>query len=478
MKRIYKILLFCVLYFSLTSIVLGSEPVNLLNHYNIIPEFKSNYKNTIFTPVLDCDIVEGKNIIYCSAFQKAWDEITAYEGETIEVKDNKIVSALNEKYIKSGRDHEDIKNEKIFEEVAKELKIKVDDLWNLILLGLGSNTENAIELLKKRGWKAKVRDLCTPKNIEIPKVVTNYNITFFKINDLILPFKKVFSEFIKDYRQKMKLATELIILSYINTIIELNFDVYEAPPMKFNKKSKKVKSFVITGNNPKVMYDTQSDPYYLYYYYNMPPDYYFSEKYKNIPLIEPLPEGFIIEICKTKNRDFKICLAQFKNCNNLKKAYEHFLKLTNDGYLYLYYKEYYDDPLKFHRLIGCVYQHCHGREFLRMPVININGFQKTMNVNNKDSKITGYMGINFNMYAENILKSNELKKKLIYLPPSEWTTSKNPPVQKINKTQKYDVELNSPFFVVLCAGKRGMTPIGDQIFFMAYIANDELMVKD
>ncbi len=146
MKRIYKILLFCVLYFSLTSIVLGSEPVNLLNHYNIVPEFKSNYKNTIFTPVLDCDIVEGKNIIYCSTFQKAWDEITAYEGETIEVKDNKIVSALTEKYIKSGRDHEDIKNEKIFEEVAKELKIKVDDLWNLILLGLGSNTENAIEL--------------------------------------------------------------------------------------------------------------------------------------------------------------------------------------------------------------------------------------------------------------------------------------------------------------------------------------------
>jgi len=100
MKRIYKILLFCVLYFSLTSIGLCSESINLLNHYNVVPEFKSNYKNTIFTPVLDCDIVKGKNIIYCSTFQKAWDEITAYEGKTIEVKDNKIVNALNEKYIK------------------------------------------------------------------------------------------------------------------------------------------------------------------------------------------------------------------------------------------------------------------------------------------------------------------------------------------------------------------------------------------
>jgi len=439
----------------------------------------SNYKNTIFTPVLDCDIVEGKNIIYCSAFQKAWDEITAYEGETIEVKDNKIVSALNEKNIKPIINPEDIKNEKIFEEVAKELKIKVDDLWNLILLGLGSNTENAIELLKKRGWKAKVHDLCTPKNIEIPKVVTNYNIICIKINSLILPFKKVFSEFIKNYRKKIKLATELIIFSYINTIIELNFDVYEAPPMKFNKKNKKVKSFVMTCNNPKEIYNTHEDPYFYYYYYNIPPDYYFTDKYKNIPLIEPLPEGFIIEICKTKNRDFEICLAQFKNCNNLKKAYEYFIKLTNDSYLYLYNKEYYDDPLKFHRLIGYFFPQCFGKQFLRMPVININGFQKAMNVSNKDFKISGFMGINFKMYAENILKNSRLKRKdfsnLIMI---KGSSSTNPPAPKIKKTHKYDIELNSPFFVILCTGRRGVSYLGDQIFFMAYIANDELMVKD
>ncbi len=101
-----------------------------------------------------------------------------------------------------------------------------------------------------------------------------------------------------------------------------------------------------------------------------------------------------------------------------------------------------------------------------------------MNVSNKDLKITGYMGINFNIYAENMLKSSELKKKLIFLPPSEWTSLKNSPAPKIKKTHKYDIELNSPFFIILCAGRRGMSPIGDQIFFMAYIANDELMVRD
>ncbi len=478
MKRILKVLLFCVLYFSLNSIALGGESVNLLGHYNIISEFKSNYKNTIFTPFLDCNIVKGKNIIYCSIFQKAWDEITAYEGETIEVKDNKIVNALNEKYIKSIRDPEEIKNEKIFEEVANELKIKVDDLWTLVLF-LGPNSENAINLLKKRGWKAKINAVCIPKNIEIPKVVSNYNLIFIKINDLILPYKKVFIKFINDYRNKINSVTELIILSYINTIIELNFDVYEAPPMKFNKKNKKIKSFVMVCNNPKEIYNTDEDPYFYYYYYNMPPDYYLAEEYKKIPLIEPLPEGFIIEICKTKNRNFRLCLVQFKNCNNLKKAYEQFLKLTHDSYLRLYRKEYYDDPLKFHRLTSIFRPYCYGEQFLRMPVININGFQKAIDVNRKDSKITGFMGINFNMYAEKILKNSELKRKdLSNLIMLKGANSKNSPAPKIQTAHKYDIELNSPFFIILCTGNRGVSCLGDQIFFMAYIANDELMVRD
>ena len=471
----------CVLYFSLTSIGLCGESVNLLSHYKVVPEFKSNYKNTIFTPVLDCDIVKGKNIIYCSTFQKAWDEITAYEGETIEIKNNKIVNALNEKYIKPVRNPEDIKNEKIFEEVAKELNITNDDLRSLIVRwGYSSTVENALNILKNKGWKERAYSVRIPKNIEIPETVSNYNLVFIKINDLILPYKKLFIEFIKDYRKKTKLATELIILSYINNIIELYFDVYEAPSMKFNKKNKKVKSFVIPSNLENI-YGIDLEPHFHFYYHNVPPDYCFAEEYKKIPLVEPLPEGFIIEFGKTNNRWFRLGLLQFKNCNNLKKVYEQFLKLTHDRQLSLYRKEYYDDPFKYNSYTGLFFPRIYGVQFFRMPIININGCQQVMDVNNKKQKIKGFMGINFNMFAKNILKNSEIKRK----EPRYRILMRGHPDSNISQlsqlktTHKYDIELNSPFFIILYTGNNSnISGPGDQIFFMAYIANDELMIRE
>jgi len=59
--------------------------------------YDAKFKNTIITPVIDTQIEPGKNLVYCSTFQMAWNEVcNKYADGTLEIADApKYIEKLN-----------------------------------------------------------------------------------------------------------------------------------------------------------------------------------------------------------------------------------------------------------------------------------------------------------------------------------------------------------------------------------------------
>lgn len=135
-------------------ITLPAPTQELKTHDEIagVPDLKvdaEQLKRTIVTPHMEQKIISGTNILWCSTFQLAWNELGELTGSPIEIKSRShMVRIFNKKGASKNDLNEEcyvamagLKNEGIIDKIREQLKLKFNGLAVPALLNNASTSQ-------------------------------------------------------------------------------------------------------------------------------------------------------------------------------------------------------------------------------------------------------------------------------------------------------------------------------------------------